>query len=287
MPPQDPTSVPSAPTASTGSPAPAASDGHRLGIPHPDTADPDILCAEGRGGVIILCDHASNAVPRDLNALGLDDAALQDHIAWDIGAASVAAMISRMMQVPAVLAPVSRLVIDCNRDADDPTLVPMVSDGVVIPGNQGLDKARIAARKTAYYDPFHRAAGDLVAAHLAEGLVPMVIGMHSFTPAMNGTPRPWQIGFLWNRDPRLAQALIGLVERETDLTVGDNQPYSGRDLYTSMQRHGADHGLPQTTVEIRQDLLADRRMCAEWAELLANLLDECLSRPDILSIRHY
>lgn len=248
---------------------------------------PEILNADACGGVIVLCDHATNFIPADFANLGLEEAHLEKHIAWDIGAADVTRKICSMMGVAGVLAPVSRLLIDCNREPDHKTLVPPISDGISIPANQDLGARAVEARKAAYYTPFHEACGALVESHLKAGKVPLVVGMHSFTPEMAGQPRPWQAGFLWNKDPRLAQAMIGMLERETDLTVGDNLPYSGRDLYYTMQRHGADHGLPQTTIEVRQDLLATDAMTTEWAALLADILDECMSREDVASIRHY
>jgi len=248
---------------------------------------PEILNGDALGGVIVLCDHASNFVPREYESLGLEAEHFEKHIAWDIGAADVTRKICSMMGVAGVLAPVSRLLIDCNREPDHKTLIPPASDGVHIPANRDLGPAAVKARKDAYHTPFHDACAGLVAAHLSAGKVPLVVGMHSFTPEMGGETRPWHAGFLWNRDPRLAQAMIGLLERETDLVVGDNLPYSGRDLYYTMQRHGADHGLPQTTIEVRQDLLATDAMTTEWAALLADILDECMNRADIATIRHY
>ncbi|WP_262690751.1 N-formylglutamate amidohydrolase [Kordiimonas aestuarii] len=248
---------------------------------------PEILNGDALGGVIVLCDHASNHVPADYADLGLDAAEFEKHIAWDIGAADVSRKICAMMGIAGVLAPVSRLLIDCNREPDHKTLIPPASDGVNIPANRDLGPRAVAARKAAYYTPFHDACARLVDAHLKAGKVPLVVGMHSFTPEMGDEPRRWHAGFLWNKDPRLAQAMIGMLERETDLVVGDNLPYSGRDLYYTMQRHGAEHGLPQTTIEVRQDLLATDAMTTEWAALLADILDECMNRADIAAIRHY
>jgi len=251
------------------------------------SVQPEILKGDATAGLIILCEHASNHVPDGYQQLGLPDEELERHIAWDIGAADVTRHMSEMMGVPAVLGTTSRLIIDPNREPDHPTLVPGESDGTVIPANRDLTAGAKRTRRESIYDPFHSAADALIERHLDEGIVPIIVGMHSFTPEMNGEQRPWQIGFLWNRDPRLAQALIGLVERETDLTVGDNQPYSGRDLYYTMQRHGADRGLPQTTIEIRQDLLVDKSMTLQWAALLADLLDECMDREDLCQVQHF
>lgn len=248
---------------------------------------PEILNPDARTGLIILCDHATNHIPEGFDKLGLENAHLEDHIAYDLGAEAVTRKMCSMMGGAAVLAPVSRLLIDCNREPDHPTLVPAVSDGIAIPANQDLSPRAIEARKASYYYPFHDACAALVESHLDEGIVPLVVGMHTFTPEMAGEKRPWHAGFLWNKDPRLAQAMIGLMERETDLVIGDNLPYSGQDLYYTMERHGAAHGLPQTTIEIRQDLLAKQSMVDEWAALMADLLDECMQRDDIASRQYF
>ncbi|NVJ99837.1 MAG: N-formylglutamate amidohydrolase [Alphaproteobacteria bacterium] len=248
---------------------------------------PEILNPDAREGLIILCDHATNHIPAGFEQLGLPDDVLAQHVAYDIGAEAVTRKMCELMGVSAVLAPVSRLLIDCNREPDSPTLVPAISDGISIPGNGDLSAGAIRARMDAYYTPFHDACAHLVEAHLDAGVVPLVVGMHSFTDEMGGEKRPWHAGFLWNKDPRLAQAMIGLMERETDLVIGDNLPYSGKDLYHTMERHGAAHGLPQTTIEIRQDLLAKQSMTDEWAALMADLLDECMQRDDIARIEHF
>ncbi|WCL53975.1 N-formylglutamate amidohydrolase [Gimibacter soli] len=244
---------------------------------------PEILNFDAKAPLVLLCDHASNAVPAEIGDLGVPAAAMQDHIAWDIGAEAVTRRMCEMMGVAGVIQKVSRLVIDVNRDTDQAGLIPEVSDKVPVPANQGLSDVARAARIDAYWRPFHAACESVIDAHQKAGINPLVVGIHSFTPAMNGAPRPWAIGFLWNRDPRLAQAMIGLCERETGLIVGDNEPYSGKALYYTMQRHGADRGLAQTTIEIRQDLMANEHEIDQWAALLADLLDECMTRPDLIT----
>ncbi len=245
------------------------------------TADPEILNSAAREGLILLCDHATNHVPAHLDDLGLDAVALDDHIAIDIGAADVTRRMADMMGVGAVLAGVSRLVIDVNRDLSHAGLIPPVSDGIVVPGNRGLSSADTAARIEAYYDPFHAAAAQMVGAHLEAGHAPFLAGIHSFTPQMNGEERPWHIGLMWNRDSRLAQALIGILERETDLVIGANEPYSGKDLFHTLQTHGSNHGLPAVTVEIRNDLLRTPTHFEEWATLLAKSFNELVGREDL------
>jgi predicted N-formylglutamate amidohydrolase len=252
-----------------------------------EAIEPEVLNGNATGGLVIICEHASNHIPSALKNLGLDEKYLNEHIAIDIGAEAVTRAMAEMMGVTAIIARVSRLVIDCNREADHETLVPETSDQVFIPGNADLTPEAIATRRLAYYEPFHQACDNVIEQQIEKGEIPLVIGMHSFTDIMNGFVRPWQIGFLWNKDPRLAEAMMGLMERETDLTIGNNEPYSGKDLYYTMNRHGMVHGLPQTTIEIRQDLLNKSSMVMEWAALLADMLDECMQRSDVRAIRHY
>lgn len=255
-------------------------------MPH-TMEQPVLINPEARGGVVLLCDHATNHVPAAYDNLGLAPDELHKHIAFDIGAEAVTRRICELMGVTAILGPVSRLVIDCNREPDRPSLVPKASDGVYIPANQEMTPSAIAARRDAYYHPFHGACETVINNHLDGGIVPLVVGVHSFTPEMSGEKRPWHVGLLWNDDPRLAQAMIGLLERETDLIIGDNLPYSGKDLYYTMQRHGADNGLPQTTLEIRQDLVDTEEKVTHWAALMADIFDECMTRSDLVTRKYY
>ena len=255
-------------------------------MPH-TMEQPVLINPDAKAGAILFCDHATNHVPPGYENLGLEVTYLQEHIAYDIGAEAVTRKVCELMGVSAVLGPVSRLLIDCNRGPEQTSIIPASSDNIDIPANRDLTASAIEARKQAYYYPFHEAGEKLVSEYLEAGEVPLVVGIHSFTPVMEGEERPWHVGFLWNEDPRLTQAMIGLLERETDLVIGDNLPYSGKDLYYTMQRHGANHGLPQTTLEIRQDLVDTEDKVVQWAALIADILDECMRRPDLIERRYF
>ncbi len=245
--------------------------------------EPEIINGDVLGNVILLCDHASNVVPDEMGDLGLASFHLEDHIAWDIGVGALTRIIADIMGVPAVLATASRLVLDTNREPGNPTLIPEISDGIKIPGNQNLSDADKSARLDRFHAPFHAACDRVVQKHLMADREPILIAVHSYTPSFNGDPRPWDVGMMWNQDNRLAEAMIGLLERETDLVVGDNVPYSGKDLFYTLQRHGADHGLPASTLEIRNDNLCDAAHIRAWAVLLADLFDEASERQDLFN----
>ncbi len=222
---------------------------------------------EGRpGGILLICDHASNAVPDGVE-LGIDPGLLDKHIAIDIGAAPVTEALAMRLGAPAVLATVSRLVIDLHRQPDHAGLMPQVSDGHAIPGNAAADRTERIAR---FHAPYHRA----LAATAREQRPTLLASIHSFTPQLEqgGEGRPWQIGILSNRDRRAAELAVSLL-REAGIPTGDNQPYSGRMLNATLNRHGEANGIASLAIEIRNDLIADDTGVARWSDILAPILE--------------
>ena len=217
------------------------------------------------GGIVCVADHASSAVPEDI-PLGIDEALLRQHIALDIGVEGLTERLARRTRFPAHIASVSRLVCDFNRDEADPAMVPASSDGHLIPGNIGAD---LAMRLDRFHRPYHRG----LAGFIADTQPGLILALHSFTPmlASGGAPRPWQVGLLYNQDDRAAHHAIRLFG-EQGLTVGDNQPYSGKQLNATMDRHAEAAGIPYCTVEIRQDLIATEADQARWAVMLADVM---------------
>lgn len=236
---------------------------------------------------VLLCDHASNAIPAVLGHLGLDGEVLERHIAWDIGAAEVTRHLASMLGLPALLSGYSRLVVDCNRALDDPTAMRQISDGVIVPGNRGLDATARARRADSCYWPYHRAVTETLERVAARGIVPAVISVHSCTPSLKGFHRPWHIGVLSGRDRRMADLLIAELSRDRELCVGDNQPYSGLDPHGySIETHALPAERPNVLLEIRQDLIATPNGARQWAARLAGALRAVIGHPDMLRARH-
>lgn len=224
-------------------------------------------------GLLLLCDHASNAVPADLGRLGVPEHEFKRHIAYDIGAAAVTRRLAALLGVPAVLTTFSRLVIDPNRGRDDPTLVMRLSDGAVVPGNARIDAAGISERIRRFYAPYDRAIDAAVAAAERAGAPPMICAMHSFTRYWKTIDRPWPVGILYDADERLSRPLItGLQADPAGLDVGDNRPYVGGLPGDTIDRHATRRGLPNALVEIRQDLLLDAAGIEAWSQRFARLL---------------
>ncbi len=228
-------------------------------------------------GLLILCDHAENTLPEAYGTLGLRPEDLHRHIAYDLGAAGVAERLADMLGAPALLTKFSRLLIDPNRGLDDPTLVMQISDGLVVPGNVGIDANEIASRIARYYEPYHRAIDRAVETGLAAGKPPIMLAIHSFTQAWKGVPRPWHVSVLWDKDPRLAVPLLSGLQAIPEIEVGDNVPYSGQLKGDTLYRHATARGLAQALVEVRQDLILSPEGQAEWAERLAEVLRRVLA----------
>lgn len=224
----------------------------------------------GNGSILLLCDHASNALPP--GGLGLDASLLCTHIAYDIGAAAVTRALAKAYGAPALLGSWSRLLIDLNRGEDDPTLVMKLSDGSIIPGNRTADAGEVARRIARYHAPYH-AAIDAELDRIGQGAV--LVSLHSFTPSWKGRPRPWEFGVLYDRDIRLAGPLMARLA-EAGFAVGDNEPYSGALEGDTLWRHGTCRGLPHVLIEMRQDLVGTGEQAQEFALRLKPILDAAL-----------
>lgn len=217
-----------------------------------------------RGGIVCVADHASSFVPEDV-PLGIPDALLGNHIAVDIGTEGIADRLARRHGIAAHIASVSRLVCDLHRTEDSHGLVPATSDGHTIPGNIGAD---VEARLDRFYRPYHAALGTW----LDEVEPELIIALHSFTPALESREenRPWQVALLYNQDDRAARHAIRMFAAE-GLTVGDNEPYSGKQLNATMDRHAEAKGRPYLTLEIRQDEITTKAQQARWAALVTDV----------------
>jgi len=247
----------------------------------------ELVAGNSDAHLIFLCDHASNYVPPELAGLGLNKHVFDRHIAYDIGVAELTRGLAAHFNAPAVLSKFSRLLIDPNRGEDDPTLIMRLSDGAVIPANSRLDEEGEKDRLEQFYHPYHRAISRIIDRALSREIVPVLISIHSFTPAWKGVSRPWHAGILWDRDPRFALPLIAALRGQQDITVGDNQPYSGALKGDCLYRHGTSRGLAHGLVEVRQDLIGDGAGLEEWLERLVRAIKKAMAAKDLHKIIHY
>ncbi|KJC44975.1 N-formylglutamate amidohydrolase [Bradyrhizobium sp. LTSP885] len=224
---------------------------------------------------LFTCDHYGRLIPAALGDLGLPESELVRHIAWDIGIAGVATLLADQLGAHLVAQRYSRLVIDCNRPPHVATSIPLISEATTVPGNEGLSRDDAQARRAQIFDPYHSRIDEIIDARAQLGMPTVLVSLHSFTPVYAGIARPWHIGTLYQRDTVLPPLLLKHLRNESELVVGDNEPYAVSDEtdYT-IPVHGERRGLMNSGIEIRQDLISDQAGETAWADRLARILAE-------------
>lgn len=239
-----------------------------------DDAPYIVLPAKSKSPVFVFCDHATNHIPASLNNLGLSDADLSRHIAWDIGAETLTRQFCKTYGAAGLLAGFSRLVIDPNRVVDTDGSIPEISDKTHIPGNENLSDAQKNKRVEQFYIPYHNALEAQLDAAQERFIDPLIISIHSFTPEMaSGQKRELDIGLLWKADPDKAHRLKAEIERIHPYHVELNEPYSALHLNHTIDHHVIARGLRHTTLEIRQDLIDTEAKALKMAEHLTKALN--------------
>jgi len=232
----------------------------------------------GSAKVLLVADHASPYFPASMNQLGLADWVLERHVTWDIGSDLLARHLADLIDAPAILAGYSRLLVDPNRQLDDPTAFIEVSDGIAIPGNHGLSHEQKSLRIQSFFQPYHAAITDRLRKFQSGGTVPALISVHTCTPVFAQVVRRWHIGIMWDKDPRIAKPLMEKLSKMDEICFGDNEPYSGRHTHDfTIDHHAEPAGLPHVGIEVRQDLVGDAEGAAKWARVLAAPLQEILA----------
>jgi len=239
----------------------------------------DLVNPKGNADLLLICEHASNRIPKSLGDLGLDAEAKQSHIAFDPGAESVVRLMSEALDAPIILQRFSRLVYDCNRPPDEPSAMPEQSEIYEIPGNKGLSAADREARTEALYIPFHQAISDHLDRAATAGRHPAIVTIHSFTPIFHGQKRSVELGLLHDRDARLVDKMLNLADESGVPTVRRNEPYGPEDGVThTLQKHALPRGLLNVMIEIRNDLIRDRAGQARLGSSLARMVSQALDR---------
>lgn len=243
-----------------------------------------VLNPAGRSAVLLVCDHASNALPRAYGTLGIAPEKMFQHIAWDVGAAAVTRRLARRLDAAAVLGGTSRLFVDLNRYPDDETAIAAFSDGTVVHGNQALSEAE-RAHRLAWHRQYHNEVERWLA-KLSDGARPVLLFIHSFTPIIRGEARPWHLGVLHDGRSEESRRLLAILGRDERIVVGDNKPYSiDQPRSFSIFTHAVDRGRPYVALEIRQDLIETEPGADQWAALIGDAFVELLGPLGVLADR--
>jgi predicted N-formylglutamate amidohydrolase len=241
---------------------------------------------DGSSPFLFVSDHAGGAIPQQLGDLGLDQAELSRHIGYDIGIYGVTTRIAQALEAAYIFQPYSRLVIDCNRQPGNPQSVVIASDTTIVPANANLTETELTARETEILAPYQEAIALELQARAASGRPTVLIAMHSCTDRLRSDNqwRPWEIAVIAENDWRLGDALVQVLQSNTGLNVGINQPYTvNMTMDYTVPVHAVANGIPYVEIEIRQDLIGDDAGQMEWSTLLTKLFPTALTQSRLVA----
>lgn len=225
--------------------------------------------------LLVSCEHATNRLPRRYGRLGLSVAQLRSHIAWDPGAEAIARACARRLGRPLHAGRYSRLLIDLNRSAHHPKLIPRVAFGVTVPGNAGLNAEERRQRVERYYRPYRQRVIDEVERIIADSATCLHLSVHSFAPELHGVVRRADVGLLYDpqrsaEEDAARSASTRLVE--AGLHVRFNYPYRGTsDGFTTFcRRRFPPSRYLGIEIEVNQRLLDSSRDVHRTASALAD-----------------
>ena len=156
-----------------------------------------VVRPDGASPLLLVCEHASNAIPDQYDQLGLDETALRGHIAFDPGALELSIKLSDLLDATLVHGCASRLLYDCNRPPEANDAIPERSEIFNVPGNRGLSLEQKQERVRLFYEPFKQLLAHTLSKRSA---ATAIVTIHSFTPIYNGHVRAVELGVLHDND---------------------------------------------------------------------------------------
>ncbi|MEM9476123.1 MAG: N-formylglutamate amidohydrolase [Pseudomonadota bacterium] len=234
----------------------------------------EVLNAGATGNLVLVCEHASAAIPQALGTLGLPESELRGHWAWDVGVLDVATAMAAALNAPLVVSRVSRLVYDCNRPTDSPTAIVERAEHHAVTGNRDLSPEDRAQRETEVYFPFR----DLLTATLDARQPKALVNVHSFTPVFEGQARRVELGFLHDATPDLALGMLAAARADLRFDTRLNEPYDAADGVThTLRTHAEPRDIANAMIEIRGDLIDQTPAAQKMAAYLTDLLRTALA----------
>jgi predicted N-formylglutamate amidohydrolase len=205
--------------------------------------------------LLISCEHAANHVPPRFRGLFEGhEAVLQSHRGYDAGAVELAEYLAGELHAPCFRAQITRLLVDHNRSPHNRALWSEFSSR--------LDAADKEWLLESYYRPFRGRVSAWIAARITAGQSVLHLGVHSFTPVLDGKPRTTDIGILYDPQRAEEKAFARLLQRafqsaRPDLRVRMNDPYRGvSDGHQSdYRRHYTGGHYMAIELEINQSLV--------------------------------
>jgi predicted N-formylglutamate amidohydrolase len=220
--------------------------------------------------VLVTCEHGGNRIPAPYRRIfaGAGDV-LASHRGWDPGALSLSRTLAPALGGRRRTATLTRLLVDLNRSPGHPRVFSEFTRGL-----PREEREEILER---WHAP-HRERVVADVGELAVSAWPVVhLGVHSFTPVLDGVVRRADVALLYDPSRPGEAALCSAWARELrrllpDLAVRRNQPYRGVSdgLTTWLRRQFGAEAYVGAEIEVNQRLLgADGGFPGRIADALA------------------
>ena len=213
--------------------------------------------------VLLTCEHARPDLPPGSHP-GVSVGEPNAHVLWDPLALDLAISLALRLGAPLLAGQVSRAVVDLNRRASWPSVIPDESFGVPLAGNRDLSPADRARRIEALHAPYRRSVVAEVRRAIALGPSCRHLSVHSFTPSLDPSGRAFDVGLLYDADRpgevALAAGIGAALSARAGLEVRHNEPYLGTDegMTTWLRERFADPSYAGIELELNQDRLGPR-----------------------------
>ena len=193
--------------------------------------------------LMLTCEHASNKLPAAFKK-AVPVEVLKTHRAYDIGACSVFRKLVKFAKPEFYCeGKFSRLFVDLNRTITNKSAFSEYYDALEASNKTAAEKAK--AQATAYWQEYRTAIEKFIASSLsspkqtssktrAAKSEPEIVhlGIHSFTPVLNGKVRSTDIGILYDPSRPQERAYAKVIKDEIKrlypaMKVRFNYPYKG------------------------------------------------------------
>ena len=181
---------------------------------------------DSREILILTCEHASNKLPAALRSV-VPAGVLETHRAYDIGALAVFRKLVKFAKPEFHCeGKFSRLFVDLNRTITNKSAFSDYYKQLEARDKNATEKVK--AQATKYWTEYRTAIEKFVKS------APTIVhlGIHSFTPELNGKVRNTDIGILYDpsrpKECELAQVIKAEIKRlHPEMKVRFNYPYKG------------------------------------------------------------
>jgi len=211
--------------------------------------------------LLLTCEHGGARVPPQYGDLFAGPSAqrlLQTHRGCDFGALALACALQRSLGAPLYASTVTRLLVDLNRSVGHPLLFSEVS--------KKLGAADRAALLEEHYFPHRDAVEAWIEERVRRGHQVVHVGVHGFTPRVDGQLRTADVGLLYDPSRATERAFCqrwkdALGEVDPDLRVRRNYPYLGKTdgFVTYLRRIFDQSRYVGVELEVNQNLLSTPR----------------------------